>query len=277
MRILILWSLLFLSLGAEDLKVMSFNIRYQNNGDGLNHWMLRRTLVIKTAQDFKPDIIGFQEVLKGQMDYLKNAFKDSHESFGVGRDDGKTRGEYSPVFYDKKKFEKLKATTYWLSDTPNKPGSKSWGNGITRICTYISLKEKKSGKVIHVFNTHWDHRSDPSRVKAGEFIRKKTAGLKYVIIMGDFNTAPNSKAIENLTAQKENHPVLKDTYKEKFKDEKDAGTFNGFKGRKSGARIDMVFCSDDFKVDSAKIHHDNLKGRYPSDHFPVSAVLKWQK
>src|SRR5690606_23660953 len=129
----------------QDLKVMTYNIRYDNKGDGVNQWSNRKSKVVTLIKKYDPDIIGVQEALHHQLEDLANALKQ-YTYVGVGRDDGKTKGEYSALFIRKKRFRISENSTFWLSTTPSVPGSKDWDAAITRIATWARLRDKKSKK-----------------------------------------------------------------------------------------------------------------------------------
>ena len=150
------------------LEVVTFNIRYLNkNDEGINHWRVRKQRVIAAMLAFKADIFGLQEALRQQLDDITPALA-GYTEFGIGRDDGKTRGEYSAILFRSDRFEldKDDCGTFWLSDTPEKVGSATWGNEIPRICTWVRLTDKQSQRSFYVFNTHFDHESQPARDKS---------------------------------------------------------------------------------------------------------------
>jgi endonuclease/exonuclease/phosphatase family metal-dependent hydrolase/dienelactone hydrolase len=269
------------------LRAMTFNIRYDNAGDGENRWSERRDLVVKTIADYGPDVLGLQEALKHQLDYVLEKLP-RYESLGVGRDDGEAAGEFSALLYDPKRFECLESGTFWLSDTPTVPGSRSWGNGIPRICTWARLRDLASERVLLVYNAHLDHRNQPSRHKGLELIAARAAGelggesedgdaspraAAGLVVMGDFNASELSNEIRFILAAKSIGVV--DTYRVLHRGAKYAGTFNGFEGTADGAKIDYVLANGALEVVEAAIVREHDAGRYPSDHFPVTATLRW--
>lgn len=269
--------------GAPPIKIMSFNIRYGTANDGENRWELRAEKVFQVITDFNPDILGIQEALHFQIEALQKAFP-KYRTVGVGRDDGQTEGEYAAVLFDTSKFNALDEGTFWFSDTPEIPGSKHWGNEITRICSWVKLKDTHTKKVFYLYNLHLDHRSQPSREKSVELlintIRKQSDETPFVIT-GDFNAGETNSAIlllkgENRSDLIESSPLtLIDTYREIHPQAREVGTFNGFKGTRTGDKIDYIFVSPNVKTKTAEIDSTHFDRRYPSDHFPVTASIRF--
>ncbi len=260
---------------AEPVRVMSFNIRYGTAPDGDNSWPHRAGLVTQVIGDFAPHVLGVQEALRGQMAALSHVFP-LYDMVGLGRDaDGS--GEYSAVLFRADRFDLADAGTFWLSETPKAPGSRSWGNNLPRICTWVRLFDETNDQRFLVMNTHWDHESQPARLHGGELIAKRIAELaapgEPVIVMGDFNATPDNPAMLALVAGGR----LKDTFTTLHPDERDTGTFNGF-GQQLGAnKIDAILATDHWQVEAAAIDRTQFNGRYPSDHFPVTATVTLQK
>jgi endonuclease/exonuclease/phosphatase family metal-dependent hydrolase len=257
---------------GTSVRVMTFNIRFGTAPDGKDAWPNRKEMVLSVIRDFEPDLLGLQECLRDQLDIILTAFP-KYGSIGVGRDaDG--AGEYSPLLYDRTRFDVLKAETFWLSDTPEVRASKSWGNDITRICTWARLLERSSNRVVLVCNTHWDHQSQPSRVKSGELIATRLLSAKKpepAIVMGDFNIGPNGPARQSFA-----DAGLRDSFAVLHPDQAQQGTFHGFTGKANSDKIDAILVSRHWEIDDAEIVTTNKDGRYPSDHFPVTAKL-WLK
>ena len=200
--------------------------------------------------------------------------------FGVGRDDGKSAGEHCTILYNAERFEvdAKDSGTFWLSDTPEKVASKSWGNGIPRICTWARLVEKGSGRGFYVYNCHWDHRSQPSRDGAAKLTVERIAARKHagepVVLMGDFNANESNTAI---LAIKMGELKMEDTYRVVHPDKRGAGTFSAFSGRVSDHKIDHVFVlPGTAEVSAAEIVRYHREGRYLSDHYPVRAVFSFR-
>lgn len=256
------------------LTVMTFNIRYGTAADGDNAWDLRRDLLVATIREAHPDILGLQEALRGQLDFLAEAFPEYRE-VGVGRDDGKAAGEYSAILYRSDRLEAGDGGTFWLSDTPETPGSMTWGNRIPRIATWVRLRDRSTNRTFVVCNTHWDHESQPSRERSAALVRRRiadTAGDNPVILMGDFNSGEDNPAFRALLGGALD---LRDSFRaiHPAVDSDSDGTFNGFSGDRSGAKIDAILVSPAWAVLNAAIDHRSDAGHYPSDHFPVLASL----
>lgn len=262
---------------AAPLRVMSFNIRYANKADGADAWSQRTELFFATVNAFGPDLIGFQEVIAVQHDALTARLTD-YGFAGVARDDGKRKGEWSPIAYRKSRFTAVDQGNFWLSETPEVIGSKSWDAAITRICSWVRLRETATGREFLFANTHFDHKGVVARQEASRLISARlpliAAGLP-AILTGDLNidednpayavltrpTAPN--AIRWIDAFRAVHPTRTP----------DELTFTAFKGGTVGSRIDFIFHTADFTATVAAIDRTSRDGRYPSDHYPVTAVL----
>ena len=270
-NIFFLFPLLFF-LNSNELKVVSYNIRYNSPNDGINIWENRKSTISKFFIDENPDFAGLQEVTHSQLSYLSQSLVD-YSFIGVGRDDGKTKGEYSPVFYNKKKYKVLFHDTFWLSPTPEKV-SVGWDASMERICTYAVFKSKTNKKNIWVFNTHFDHIGIEAREKSADLIisviNKLTEPEDYVVLTGDFNLLDDSKPIMNLQSN------FNDTNKNLEKTDKSYGTFNNFKlNFVSKSRIDYVFEKNFKLINSRHIIVKTPEGRWASDHHPILAKLKF--
>ena len=261
-----------------DLKAMTFNIRYDNPGDGPDAWGKRREWVAEFIKNQGPDVLGMQEVLKRQADYLATELTE-YAWYGVGRDDGKTRGEYSPIFYRKERFELLDQGTFWLSEQPEKPGSRSWDAAITRICSWVKLEDRKTQREFFVFNTHFDHRGEEARQQSATLIRKKITELAPKtpwVLLGDFNATPGGEVYRRLSRSQEGLVGVMDTYvAPKVKPVGPDSTWTGFKKVQAGRRIDYVFVGQAATVLGVEIVVEQRNGRFPSDHLPVIATVQW--
>jgi endonuclease/exonuclease/phosphatase family metal-dependent hydrolase len=179
-------------------------------------------------------------------------------------------GEYSCIFYQKDRFNVDSAETFWFSETPNIVASKSWGNNITRICTWARLQDKFSGKDFYLFNVHLDHESQPSREMSTELLMKRINEKTLpVILTGDFNCGDENPAIKAILSG-----GLIDTYRKLHVKQPNEGTFNSFRGETDGKKIDFIFTTKDFQVRQSEIIRTSYDGKYPSDHFPVTAILR---
>ena len=263
---------------SEGLKVdvMTFNIRYGTANDKENAWPHREQLVFEVLREARPDFCGLQEALRFQIDAIRKAVPEYAE-YGNGRQGGRKEGEYSAILYRNDRWKLDRGNTIWLSDTPEVPGSATWGNTFPRIVTWGRFVEKPSGRAVYVFNTHFDHQSQPSRLKSAKLLSKlivKEAGDAPVIVTGDFNAAENNPAIAHLKRPTKDAEVrLVDTFRVLNPDAKEFGTFNAFKGHTGGAKIDYVLTNPWAKVTSAEIVRTHRESRYPSDHFPVRAQI----
>ena len=270
-----------------EVSMMTFNIRYGTASDGENRWENRRELVFDVIRRYDPDVIGLQEALGFQIDQICRTLP-GYAKIGVGREDGKTKGEYSAILYRSDRFEVEQGGTFWLSDTPEAPGSITWGNACTRICTWARFVEKKTGRAFYQFNLHLDHVSQPSREKSMvllvERIGKRERADPFVVT-GDFNADENNAAVlflKGTVALKDKgeiesgNPIpMVDTFRTLHGDAKKVGTFHDFAGTDTGGKIDYILTTTDVHVLDAQILHDNAEGRYPSDHFPVTARLRF--
>jgi endonuclease/exonuclease/phosphatase family metal-dependent hydrolase len=266
------------------IKVVSYNIRYGTARDGDNSWENRKQVVFDSLKAQAPDLVGLQEALRFQIDEILRALPNLRVA-GVGRDDGKSKGEYSAILFDSDRLELLTSSTFWYSDTPEVPGSKSWGNNIPRICTWARLRDRQTNSHFYLFNTHFDHRSQPSRERSAQALIEAIRLRDHqdpVIVTGDFNAGENNLAIrylkgdENLppgTGQARESLPLVDTFRALHPDKKLVGTFGGFKGSQDGEKIDYVFVTPGPQIVSAEIDHFSVNGRYPSDHYPVTATI----
>lgn len=243
---------------------MTFNIRYDNPGDGENRWDNRKEELVGLLAYYHPDVFGLQEGLVHQLQYVQENLKE-YRMIGVGRDDGKEKGEYTAIFYDTTKLKLLEQSTFWLSDTVDRV-SKGWDAALERICTYGLFQQIKGGKQVYVFNTHYDHIGKLARVNSSKLLVKKIGELNQnnipVILMGDFNSTPEEEPIRILSNDLVNGgstgiygPL---------------GTFNGFdKHALLENRIDFIFTKG-LSIQSYRHIDDKMKnGNCVSDHLPV--------
>ena len=262
------------SVMAQSYKIMTYNIKYDNPNGGENKWALRKDFLSNQIAYNSSDIFGIQEGLHNQVQYLDSVFVN-YNYLGIGRDDGKTKGEYSAIFYNAKKLKVVKHATFWLSETPNKI-SVGWDASMERICTYGLFKDKATKQQFFVFNTHFDHIGKIARVKSAALILEKitefNANNLPVIVMGDFNLKPESEPIQLLSN------ALNDSKKvSTAKPFGPTGTFNGFKFNEPiSNRIDYIFTSKhNIKVLKYAVLSDSKDCKYPSDHLPVIIDLKF--
>jgi endonuclease/exonuclease/phosphatase family metal-dependent hydrolase len=272
MRIFLFIYFLLSNLVSDEIKVISYNVRYNNPNDGKDIWENRRSTIVNFIKNENPDFLGLQEVNHAQLLFL-NSNLSNYSFVGVGRDDGKTKGEYSPIFYNNNLFDLIKSDTFWLSSTPDKI-SVGWDASMERICTYAVFKSKTNKKNIWLFNTHFDHIGIEAREKSADLIisviNKLTEPEDYVVLTGDFNLLDDSKPIMNLQSN------FNDTNKNLEKTDKSYGTFNNFKlNFVSKSRIDYVFEKNFKLINSRHIIVKTPEGRWASDHHPILAKLKF--
>jgi len=257
---------------AQNIRIITYNIRYNNPDDGINAWPNRSKNVAALLEFHQADIFGLQEALIGQIEDIQ-AQLPQMKWVGVGRDDGKKAGEFSPIFYNSKKFTALKQGWFWLSETPEKPGL-GWDAACTRICTWIVLKENKSNEKLMVFNTHFDHKGEQARIESAKLILRKIKELNTenlpVILTGDFNLTPEQAPVVLVSKElNDARSVSQD------KPYGPSGTFEDFDFNSPlKERIDYIFVNNKIVVKQYGILSDSKDQRYPSDHLPVFVNLE---
>ena len=280
-RLLFLVALSLLSgffVAAQDLRVATYNLRYINKIDSINGngWAMRSPVITALIRFHDFDVFGTQEGYKNQLDDITDALPQ-YVYYGRGRDDGKDKGEHSAIFYKKDKFKLLDKGDFWLSQTPDKP-SLGWdATCCNRICSWVYLQDKKSGKKFYFFNAHFDHQGVQARQESSKLVLQKMkdiAGKVPAMFTGDLNGSQSSdwyKAIAN-------SGLLKDTYFQVKYPYANNASFNGFGATKSDNNeiIDHIFISDDFAVKKWGLLTDTYHGKYPSDHFPVVAEISFK-
>jgi endonuclease/exonuclease/phosphatase family metal-dependent hydrolase len=268
---------------STALRVMSFNIRNSGARDGENHWSRRTELVYSTIRSFDPDLLGLQEVLADQYDALLQTFPD-YAPVGVARDDGARKGEWSVVLYRKSRFEQVSAGNFWLSDSPETVGSQGWDAACVRICSWAKLWDTATKKEFLFANTHFDHEGKVARINSALLLRArlpKLAGDSPLILSGDFNcteeSAPYKTILAPPSAEQPEQKQLFDSYRLVHPNRTETeSSFHEFKGTTAGLRIDWILHTAELKPTAAEIIQKNTEGRYPSDHYPVTAVLEWR-
>lgn len=286
---------------AQPLRVASYNIRNDNAGDAAvgNGWKQRCPVVTQLIEFHDFDVFGAQEVLHGQLKDMLNAMPE-YAYIGVGRDDGKEKGEYAPVFYKKERFSLIDSGHFWLAEVTDKP-AKGWDAVLPRICTWAKLKDKKSGKTFWFFNLHMDHVGVAARLESSKLVLSKIktmSGKQPVILAGDFNVDQYNEAYKLLNSSDR----LEDSYNLAKIRYAQNGTFNSFDPNlTTESRIDHIFVSSEFNVlrygvltdtyrsalkDNEEIKSANFPkevslhknvARLPSDHFPVFVQLEFLK
>jgi len=260
---------------GSPLAVMTFNIRYGTADDGPNRWERRRELAVDLLREEAPDVTGLQEALRSQLDDIDRAGL-GYLVLGVGRDDGREAGEYAAILVKEDRLKVLESGTFWFSDEPDRPGSIGWGATLPRICTWAHLSDRDNGRAFYLYNVHWDHQSQESRVRSAALLLERIrtrAAPDPVIVTGDFNAGEENPAFQHLVGQ-DAVPPLSDTFRALHPDTAGViGTFHGFLGSVTGEKIDAVLATPDWVPLEAGIVHTSRDGRYPSDHFPVTAHL----
>ena len=255
--------------------IVTYNIKYDDRSTQQNSWIMRKEGMIELINSISPDILGIQEGLMHQVDYLDTNL-DNFRYVGVGRDDGHTKGEFCAIFFNKNKYRLINSSTFWLSENPNKV-SIGWDAALERICTYAQLETLNGKDKIWIFNTHFDHFGKIARVQSAELLIKKIRNINTdgepTVIMGDLNTLEDSKVIEIL--------------KREFKDSMEIseighngpiGTFNNFLSKQEiTKRIDYIFIYGMKIVSHEHVNKKLDNGNHISDHLPVLTKMKISK
>lgn len=262
---------------TSNVRLATFNIRYDNPEDSLNNWKYRKDNVCSFIHEKQLDVVGMQEVLHNQLQDLVACLPE-YTYVGVGRDDGKTAGEYAPIFYRKDKYDLLDSNTFWLSEHPDSIGKLGWDAVCTRIATWAKLKDKSTGKNFLVVNTHFDHIGTEARRNSALLIIEKIkeiAGNEPSVMTGDFNVSEKWEAYQTITSDEF---VLKDAWKIAEKKSGVEYTFHDF-GRYPDSereKIDFIFVTPQIKVKDAEIITAALPdSTYLSDHNPHMADLEF--
>ncbi|MEA3210861.1 MAG: hypothetical protein QOE70_3918 [Chthoniobacter sp.] len=263
---------------GRELRVMTFNLRVRTIFDGPNIWDRRRDSVVQRVRSFNPDLLGTQEGLDSMETFLRQQL-DDYTFVGVGRSDGKLRGEMCGVFFKTARFDLLDGGHFWLSTTPEQPGSRGWGALFPRMVTWVRLRPHDGGPSFCWFNTHFDAFSGRARAESARLLRERMvriAGLVPCVVTGDFNAAPGSDPYRTLLAAQRPpasslHDVFRDAHPVITRRE---GTVHFFTGRTGGRRMDWILASSHFQTIDAGIDRTRGTSGYPSDHFPVTATLR---
>jgi endonuclease/exonuclease/phosphatase family metal-dependent hydrolase len=259
----------------QTIRVMTFNIRLNTPSDSSDAWPFRKEMAASMIRFHKADLAGLQEALPGQIDDLQKQLPE-FAWFGVGRDDGANKGEFSCIFYRKERFQRVNGSTFWLSETPDQPG-KGWDAAFPRIVTWLEVKDMASGKTFYHFNTHFDHRGEIARKESAALLVLKVHQLaagKPAVITGDFNCSAESVPYQIITGDCSGDAAMK------FIDSKTIAryghhgpttTWTGFKSAFWPERqaIDHIFVSEGITVFFHGTLSDTFDGRFPSDHMPV--------
>lgn len=265
----------FSQTSENPLTIMTFNIQMTDDYYSLNKKYLVRDIIINN----NVDIIGIQEFQIEAVRDLQELLPD-FEWFGVGRDDGKIAGEMGPVFYNKIILELIEEKTFWLSEWPDVPGSKSWNTQNTRMVTWGRFRIRETGEIFYLFNTHFDHISVEARENSSRMLLERSttiAGDKPVVITGDFNFTESSQAYRILLAENQEYVKLYDAkYKSETASFGPAGTYNGYSNPNPVSKIDFIFVNPFIKVATHGVIDDRPNGNWISDHYPVVSQVYFE-
>jgi len=263
---------------GTTLRAVSFNILYAGNKKF--PWQNRRESAIACLRDMNPDVFGVQEAEWIQLLDILDVIP-GYTCVGRGRDDGHVAGEFMGLFYRTDRFVLKQAEVFWLSETPDAPGSKSWNSACVRCATVVILIDRTDGTTVGICDTHLDHISAEARANGAQVIRERLPRYgKDVawVVTGDFNTAPGSAPHVALLDPKVNELRLTDSFAKVHPDApRDTGSFHGYTGKVGVTRIDWILCGPEFEPLAAGINNHKYRGAYPTDHFPVWADLKRNK
>lgn len=277
---------------GEPFTVMSFNLRGDFDGgvatDKPTGWLRndgdhRRELALRLVREADPDLLGVQEAYRNQVEELDAALP-GHAVVGVGRDDGAGAGEHSCLYYRTARFDLVDSGTFWLSKTPDQPGAYP-GAACPRIATWAVLRDneaddkKRGGRELLVLNTHWDHVSAEARRYSAELIRQRLAELagdRQAVVMGDLNVTEEQAPIATLLGEGPRRLVdsFREVHPERGENER---SYHDFRGGEAGSRIDYIVHTTGLRATDAVIVRTAYEGRYPSDHYPVTATLEWKE
>jgi endonuclease/exonuclease/phosphatase family metal-dependent hydrolase len=271
-----------------DINVMSFNVRYSRGGPQEpateNDWndpkFPRRERAVQVIRDTNPDLLGVQEARDLQIEHLREALP-RYEFYGIGRDDGKTGGEFSGIFFLKERFTQKDAGSFWLSATPEKPGTSFYTapKAVPRIASWVRLLDNKANREFVFLNMHWDNNDKTARVKSAALVRSRLLEIAKdvpLIVAGDLNTSEDGREYTGLIGIGDpSGRELVDSYRAVFPQRKpDESTFNHWQGTTEGSRIDFILATPEFTPSAARIIRTAYDGRWPSDHYPISATLR---
>ena len=256
----------------QSINIMSYNIRLNVASDGINAWPNRKDNVKALVKFYDTDILCVQEALPDQFDDL--LANTDFDVVGVGRDDGKRKGEFSAIYFNKNRFIKKDGGTFWLSLTPDVP-SKGWDAALNRVCSWVKLYDKSNKKEFIVFNTHYDHIGVQARIESAKLIKQKIQQIAPnlpVVFTGDLNVTPETEAIATIKSFLIDSKEI--TIEAPYGP---TGTFNGFKWDSPlKSQIDYIFVNKAFKVQKFAVLSDSKDQRYYSDHLPVLVKLMFK-
>ncbi len=255
-----------------EFRLMTFNLRYENDVDGQFSWKNRRDLAVELILDHAPAIVCTQEGLEPMLRFIGDRL-GGYSMIGSGRNVDGT-GEFSAILVDDSRFSILDSGQFWISETPDVPGSLGWGAGLPRICTWCVVKAR-GGEELGVFNVHLDNRSVEARVRGVDLLLERMAECRVPrVLCGDFNARPNSAEIRHVSREVEGTIRLVNCYDEtSAASPLPAGTFHGFSDRVRPGAIDYIFHTADIRLNSLSVDARKRDGIWPSDHYPLIADL----
>jgi len=254
----------------STLAVMSFNLRYASAAEP-NSWAARRPVLAQLLLNELPAVLGTQEGLHGQLEDISHDLPDHYDRIGLGRAGG-SHDEFMAIFFDRLRLVPLEFDHHWLSATPNVVGSRSWGNNVIRMVTWIRFADRATGRQFVVVNTHFDHESESSRLRSAEFVRDRLNALTLPIVLtGDFNAAAAASPTYSILT---GGAALTDSWLAGTRTTPAYGTFHGYRPLvPDGPRIDWILTRG-VQVVAAAINTHHQGGQFPSDHLPVQALIR---
>ena len=255
--------------GQKELKVMSYNVRMGIAKDGTNSWQFRAPATAEMLKAQKPDVFGVQEAFEFQLDFIEE-FCPDYKCVGVGRDDGKKKGEFMSIFWNKKTVKLLKWGTFWLSETPDTP-SMGWDARCKRTATWALMKDKKTGKKFYFVNTHLDHRGAQAQKNGLMLIVDRIQSINPegypMVLTGDFNIKPDNAALVELDKRMQSARDIAEVTDR-------VNTFNGWSSKKTDSIIDYIYVSGFSACPEYKTVTEKYAGApFVSDHYPIFARL----
>jgi endonuclease/exonuclease/phosphatase family metal-dependent hydrolase len=255
------------------IRVMTFNIRYRQGDAGIHRWDRRRALVVARIRAFEPDLVGLQECSDDtQAGYVRRQLPE-WQFEGVRSDDPACPIEMAPALYRRSAFDRLDGGHFWLSETPAVPGSKSWDSAFARVATWIRLRHVETGRPLVFLNTHVDYAPralDASAVILARWV-ERTGRESPLVVTGDFNADERSSIYRQLACGSS----LFDVYRRIHEPSPTDGTFHGYGQLTEPQRIDWILASQDFETVEAHVDSYRHQRRFPSDHYPLTAILRW--
>jgi len=258
---------------GEPLRVMSFNIRYDNPADGEDAWSKRRATVASMIRFHGADVVGLQEALRNQIADLEAALPH-FGWFGTGRS-AERDGEHCAILFRRDRMEVLAESTFWLSETPEVAGSRAWDAALPRIVTWGKLRDRRTGAVLHFFNTHFDHRGETARRESARLLLQMVAEIAGkegpIVVTGDFNATPESEPYRILTTG--GGALVDALHASRCPHHGPTSSWNAFEAIEPGRRIDFILVRPPVEVRQHGILSDTFDGRFPSDHLPALAEV----